>query len=368
MAQLARWFPGWCSRLKIFMCYAHEDKQLASEIAQSLTNDGHDVFLDANKLQVSGDYNEVIRRAIEDSDRFIFLISKASISQGKYPLTELGFAQAKWASPEGSVWPVLTDPSIDVGQLPVYLRSVHIHTVKGNAPAELAAAIEQTRTVRSLCTGCVLTTAALAVAAAVFVGTGGLDKMRAPTYALLAPQQIDFRPAKKPGPDDTWRDSRLAVTLVPVQYTNTGGKQVRIVDETVTLDIKGRPVPFKWFNEVELKATCGADWLCIKGSIGADTLKPDATLRRETMFMPAPTETVSYKDLLDQVCASTADSMTVTLTTRAESTSVSGTGSAARTTTCRLNLKEMRAELEKRNCKTVMERPPARLSPLCLSP
>lgn len=148
MSALARRLPSFCSRLSIFVCYAHEDRGLAEEIAQALTNDGHEVFIDANKLKVSGDFNEDIREAINSAERFIFLISRASMGRGKYPQTELGFAQQRWPSPQGSVWPVLVDADIDVAQLPVYLRSVQIYRVKGNAPAEIAAEIEASRVVK----------------------------------------------------------------------------------------------------------------------------------------------------------------------------------------------------------------------------
>lgn len=357
MSRLARWFPLLCSRLKIFVCYAHEDRKLADEIAQALINDGHEVFIDANKLKVSGDFNTVIRRAIESADRFIFLISKASMGQGKYPQTELDFAKDRWPSPHGVVWPVLVDPSIEPGSLPVYLRAVQIHTVKGNAPAEIAAAIEKSRTVRPRCKLCAVAALAALIGGAVFLLFGGPESTN---YALLPPQQVDFRPAKKPGPDTDWAKSRLMVTLIPVQYANESGAQVRILDETATITIGDRAVPFKWFNEVELKNNCGTEWLCVKGSVGADTLQPGGTLRRETMFMPAPGEKVSWQDFLESVCVSKENTLDVKI-----ASNLSGATLQSRTAMCRVNLKVMRDALVKLGCKTGLKQTPARMSPQC---
>jgi len=363
MSALARWLPASCSRLNIFVCYAHEERSLAVEIAQALTNDGHEVFIDADKLKVSGDFNEDIRRAIAAADRFIFVISKASMARGKYPQTELGFAQERWPSPEGVVWPVLVDADFDVAQLPVYLRSVQIYRVKGNAPAEIAAEIEKSRVVRPRC----LLGAAAAVAmfvggAAAYLG-GGLTPAN---YALLPPQQVDFRPSKKPGPDQDWSKSWLALTVMPVQYSNNGGSQLRILDETVAVRIKDRTVPFKWYNEVDLKPNCGADWLCTKGAVGVDTLKANATLRRETMFTPAPGETATWQDFLDSVCASKADQLDVTIATTLSVPGYFGLTTQSRAAVCRVDLKVMRENLEKLGCSTGFTQVPLRLSPSCM--
>ena len=368
MSRLARWFPASCTRLRVFVCYAHEDRILAEEIAQALTNNGHDVFIDTNKLMVSGDYNDSIRHAIETADRFIFLISKASTAQGKYPQSELAFAQKRWPSPQGAVWPVLVDPAIDVSELPIYLRSVHIHTIRGNAPAEITAAIEQSRVVKLRCILGSVAAIALVLAGASFILTGGLERVGTATFTLLPPQQVDFRPAKKPGPDRGWAQSRLAVTLIPVQYSNDGGQQVRILNETVTVKIKDRSVPFKWHNEVELKANCGADWLCTKASVGTDTLQADGTLRRETMFMPAPEETVTWLDFLDAICQSKDARLNVTVTGEARTSGVLGSALQTRTAVCQVDLQAMRESLEKLDCKTGLKRIPLRLSPMCILP
>jgi hypothetical protein len=112
MRWLADWSPSSWSSLKIFICYATEDRDAAEEIAHTLRNDGHDVFVDAHSLRVSNDFHQDIRRAIAASDRFIFLVSQASIAQGKYTQTELAFAQQRWPSPQvtcsGNFGPIIS--------------------------------------------------------------------------------------------------------------------------------------------------------------------------------------------------------------------------------------------------------------------
>ena len=368
MSGLARWFPFSCSRLRVFVCYAHEDKKLAEEIAQALTNDGHNVFIDTNRLTVAGDYNDVIRHAIERADRFIFLISRASVGQGKYPLTELSFAQSKWPSARGTVWPILVDSLVAVDTLPAYLRSVHIHSVKGNAAAEIAADIEKTRTVKPRCFVAAAAALGLLLVIAGFVVSSALDWMAPDKFTLLPPQQIDFRPAKKPGPDQSWQQSRLAITVIPIQYSNDGDRQVRIMNETVLVKLKDRLTPFKWHNEVEMKADCGANWLCTKKSVGTDTLESNGTLRRETMFMPAPGEQITWQDFLDAVCQSKDDRLDVSIKGEGRTTNLFGSSSHMRTAVCQIDLKTMRQGLERLDCKKGMKQIPVRLSPVCINP
>jgi TIR domain len=365
MSRLSHWFPASCSRLRIFISYAHEDRKLAEEIAQALTNDGHDVFIDTKQISVSGGYAQRIRRAIEAADRFVFLISPASMARG-YPRSELRFAQKRWPSPQGAVWPILVDPSTDKSQLPAYIRSVQIHSVTGSVTAEVAAEIEKSRAVKPRCIFSAVAVLALLLGGASLL-VGGLDHVTTATFTLLPPQQVDFRPAKKPGPDQGWAHSRLAVTLIPVQYSNESSTQVRILNEIVTVKIKDRSVQFRWHNEVDMKANCGADWLCTKGSVGADTLKPDATLRRETMFMPAPGETVTWQDFLDAVCQSKADRLDVTISGEVRTSGLLSSNSQMRTAVCHVDLKAVRERLKRLDCATGLKQVPVRISPMCLN-
>ena len=125
----------------IFLCHASEDKPIAEPIQLALSSAGHAVFYDENSLPPGGDYHERIYRAIEQCDLFIFLISRASIEQGKYTLTELKFAREKWSSPVNRVLPVNLE-DISTREIPHYLTAATILSIKGNSAAEVRASAE----------------------------------------------------------------------------------------------------------------------------------------------------------------------------------------------------------------------------------
>lgn len=128
--------------MKIFLSYASEEAQTAEEIQLALTGSGHDVFFDRTSLPAGGDYNARIRKAIEDSDGMIFLISAHSVAKGSYALTELKFAREKWEHPRGCVMPVMAMPT-DYDKIPVFLKAVTILEPEGNIAAEVAAEVER---------------------------------------------------------------------------------------------------------------------------------------------------------------------------------------------------------------------------------
>jgi hypothetical protein len=126
----------------VFLCHASEDKPLAEPIQLALANAGYEVFYDERSLPPGGDYHDRIRQAINKCDLFIFLISKASISSGKYTLTELGFAREKWPSPVNRALAVLLE-DIPVAEIPSYLSSTTILSAKGNVAAEVRVAVKK---------------------------------------------------------------------------------------------------------------------------------------------------------------------------------------------------------------------------------
>jgi len=84
------------------------------------------------------------RDSIKASDRFIFLLSKHSLDEGSFTLTELRFAREKWPAAKRAVLPVIIDKDLDLHDVPVYLTSVHVFQPEGNVPAEVASEIEKT--------------------------------------------------------------------------------------------------------------------------------------------------------------------------------------------------------------------------------
>ena len=97
--------------MDIFISYASEQRAVAEEIALSLRGEGHQAFFDRSELPDGDAYNARIREAIRACDVLIFLVSPESVSEGRYTLTELRFAEEKWRSPAGRVLPVMARPT-----------------------------------------------------------------------------------------------------------------------------------------------------------------------------------------------------------------------------------------------------------------
>ncbi len=143
--------PRSCKRLKLFISYARADDTLAAEIAQAFRNNGDTVFFDADSLVPGADFIQKIKKSVRRSDRFIFLASPASLSDGRYTLSELNAAKARWRSPVGRVITVMVEPNADPLSLEPYLRSVHILQPSGNTVAEVVSAIDRGRGVGLFC-------------------------------------------------------------------------------------------------------------------------------------------------------------------------------------------------------------------------
>ena len=97
-------------------------------------------FRDRSALPPGESFDGRIRTAIDESDLFIFLISRESVSQGRYTLTELKFAEQKWGHPAGHVLPVLVEP-VPKEAIPAFLRAVTMLHPRGNVTAEVAAEV-----------------------------------------------------------------------------------------------------------------------------------------------------------------------------------------------------------------------------------
>jgi tetratricopeptide (TPR) repeat protein len=128
--------------MNIFLSHASEDRSVAEEIYHAIRACGHNVFFGRENLPPGGDYHRPIRKAIEQSDALVFLISPHSVKKGCYALTELKFAKQKWLSPSGRVLPVLVQAT-DFSAIDRYLASVTILEPGGNVAAEVAADLER---------------------------------------------------------------------------------------------------------------------------------------------------------------------------------------------------------------------------------
>jgi hypothetical protein len=132
---------------KVFISYASEDKQRAFDIALSLRDYGLDVFFDRDRLAAGGGYDKTIRDQINSSDIFVFLVSKQSVSPGRYTLTELQFARERWESPNDHVLPVILERTgkvaDDVKDLMTYMNHATWLEPHGSIAAEVCNAVSK---------------------------------------------------------------------------------------------------------------------------------------------------------------------------------------------------------------------------------
>ena len=64
---------------KIFVSYSRKDSNAAHKLVDSLEEMGHDVWVDWEEISPAVDWLEKIKRGIEGSDAFVFLVSPHSI-------------------------------------------------------------------------------------------------------------------------------------------------------------------------------------------------------------------------------------------------------------------------------------------------
>ncbi len=128
--------------MKIFLSYASQDRPLAEAINRALLEQGHDVFFDREDLPPGEEFHARIRRAIEASDLFVFLVSEAAIDPGSYTLNELDIAGKKFRQASGRLLPVLLRP-MAFDRLPAFLSSVTVLESPGNIPASVADAVHR---------------------------------------------------------------------------------------------------------------------------------------------------------------------------------------------------------------------------------
>ncbi len=109
--------------MKVFLSYASEDRTTAAALNRALLEQGHDVFFDRDDLPAGEEFHVRIRRAIEDSDLFVFLASEHALAAGSYTLSEVGIVERVWKRLSGRVLPVML-ATLPIERLPLALRAV----------------------------------------------------------------------------------------------------------------------------------------------------------------------------------------------------------------------------------------------------
>jgi HKD family nuclease len=133
--------------MRIFLSYASERRQIAELLSLALVAEGHEVFFDRSSLPQGQAYDGKIRRAIEECNLFIFMISPESVEPGSYTLSELAFMRKRAPAPGDQVLPV-TVASVPIESVPTYLRALTIMEPVGNLTADVLAKVSEICAVR----------------------------------------------------------------------------------------------------------------------------------------------------------------------------------------------------------------------------
>ena len=155
--------------MRVFLSYSSEDRKLVEPIYLALRAQGHSVFFDRGELPPGEEYDVRIRRAIENSQLFVFMLSPTALDAGSYTLTELGIAQKTWDHPSGRLLPVVLRP-ISLVQVPAYLKAITFLEPEGNVAASVADAVHRIALTRRRAR---LKTLAIGVTAACILFVGG---------------------------------------------------------------------------------------------------------------------------------------------------------------------------------------------------
>lgn len=128
--------------MRVFLSYSSADRQIVEPVYFALRAQGHTVFFDRADLPAGEEYDARIRRAIEKSQLFVFMVSPESLKAGSYTLTELAIAKNTWPHPAGRVLPVVLR-RVDLASVPAYLKAVTFLEPEGNLAAGVADAVHR---------------------------------------------------------------------------------------------------------------------------------------------------------------------------------------------------------------------------------
>jgi formylglycine-generating enzyme required for sulfatase activity len=124
--------------MRIFISYASQDREPANSIYLALRDQGQRAFFDRADLPAGDEYHNRIRKAIQKSHLFIFLLSPNALDADSYTLEELSIAEKAGVK----LLPVvLREPAMD--QIPASIKNVTFHRPAGNLAASVAAEVHR---------------------------------------------------------------------------------------------------------------------------------------------------------------------------------------------------------------------------------
>ena len=100
----------------VFVSYSRRDSEFVTRLAESISAGGKEVWLDTEGIADAEVFPEAIKRAIEGSDAFLFVITPASVSSS-YCENEVDHAREM----QKRIVPVLREPVAD-SELPAEIR------------------------------------------------------------------------------------------------------------------------------------------------------------------------------------------------------------------------------------------------------
>src|SRR5262245_59113244 len=90
--------------LKVFLCHAHNDKNVVRDLYLRLTKDGVDARLDKEKLFPGADWELEIRKAVREADVVVVCLSK-QFNQAGFRQKEVHLAlDTAMEKPEGEIF------------------------------------------------------------------------------------------------------------------------------------------------------------------------------------------------------------------------------------------------------------------------
>lgn len=178
--------------MKLFLSYPSGQRDLAERLTLALEAEGHEVFIDRADLKAGESFHQTLREAILGADAMVFLVTPQAVASGSYALAELNIAQQRWRRPGGHVLPVMV-VATPMAALPSYLSAVTVLQPRGEAVAEIVAAVARLKPPPTRRRLQIAAAAALALVTLATVGTFAWRHRQhaAADQARLEAQQLD---------------------------------------------------------------------------------------------------------------------------------------------------------------------------------
>lgn len=128
--------------MRVFISYSSHQRSLAARVSATLGADGHEVYVDSDRLEDAKPVHKQIRELIRRADLMVFLITPRAVRPGAYTLTELEIAQRRWRIPTDRVLPVLAEET-PIEEIPGFLVAVPILAPVGDIVAEISHRVDE---------------------------------------------------------------------------------------------------------------------------------------------------------------------------------------------------------------------------------